>query len=168
MPDTFQDDFFADELPPPETAPAKHSLKKRRRPMTQVNANPDAARLPWPRQPRSTRSWPLNCLPAAHGRLDLVLSGLGRLGLGRCLRQQRAGQKGLTAYHQHPLLRTVCVDRTFWRPLTASQYAAFAAQVDTDFRFVVKCPAGITDAQVRSEEGKPREANPRFWTLAWP
>jgi uncharacterized protein YecE (DUF72 family) len=71
-------------------------------------------------------------------------------------------KKGLTAYHRHPLLRTVCVDRTFWRPLTASQYAAFAAQVDADFRFVVKCPAGITDAQVRSEEGKPREANPAF------
>ena len=29
---------------------------------------------------------------------------------------------GLGAYHQHPLLRTVCVDRTFWRPLTLEQY----------------------------------------------
>ena len=71
-------------------------------------------------------------------------------------------KKGLTAYHQHPLLRTVCVDRTFWRPLSTSQYAEFAAQVDDDFRFVVKCPAGITDAQVRTEEGKPRESNPAF------
>lgn len=71
-------------------------------------------------------------------------------------------KKGLTAYHRHPLLRTVCVDRTFWRPLTASQYAAYAAQVDADFRFVVKCPAGVTDAQVRSEDGKAREANPAF------
>ena len=71
-------------------------------------------------------------------------------------------KKGLTAYHRHPLLRTVCVDRTFWRPLTASQYAAYAAQVDADFRFVVKCPAGVTDAQVRAEDGKAREANPAF------
>ena len=71
-------------------------------------------------------------------------------------------KKGLTAYHQHPLLRSICVDRTFWRPLTASQYAAFAAQVDADFRFVVKCPAGVTDAQVRSEDGKARESNPAF------
>ncbi|QDJ49799.1 DUF72 domain-containing protein [Bordetella hinzii] len=69
---------------------------------------------------------------------------------------------GLRAYQQHPLLRTVCVDRTFWRPLTASQYAAYAGQVDDDFRFVVKCPASITDAQVRSEEGRTREANPAF------
>src|SRR5690606_8911754 len=69
---------------------------------------------------------------------------------------------GLGAYHQHPLLRTVCVDRTFWRPLTASQYAAYAGQVDDDFRFVVKCPASVTDAQVRGEEGKAREPNPGF------
>ena len=71
-------------------------------------------------------------------------------------------KKGLMAYHQHPLLRTICVDRSFWRPLTASQYAAFAAQVDADFRFVVKCPAGVTDAQVRTEDGKARETNPAF------
>lgn len=69
---------------------------------------------------------------------------------------------GLEAYHQHPLLRTVCVDRTFWRPLTVTQYSAYAAQVDEDFRFVVKCPSMITDAQVRDEEGKARKANPDF------
>ncbi|CAM4050590.1 DUF72 domain-containing protein [Bordetella tumbae] len=71
-------------------------------------------------------------------------------------------KNGLEAYHRHPLLRTVCVDRTFWRPLTTSQYAAYAGQVDDDFRFVVKCPASITDAQVRSEDGKARKANPNF------
>lgn len=69
---------------------------------------------------------------------------------------------GLDAYHRHPLLRTVCVDRTFWRPLTAAQYAGYAGQVDDDFRFVVKCPASITDAQIRSEEGKARKPNPDF------
>ncbi len=69
---------------------------------------------------------------------------------------------GLQAYHRHPLLRTVCVDRTFWRPLTANQYAAYASQVGDDFRFVVKCPANITDAQLRNAEGKVRESNPDF------
>lgn len=69
---------------------------------------------------------------------------------------------GLGAYHRHPLLRTVCVDRTFWQPLTASQYAGYAGQVDDDFRFVVKCPSSITDAQVRGEEGRTRDANPVF------
>lgn len=69
---------------------------------------------------------------------------------------------GLAAYHQHPLLRTVCIDRTFWRPLTISQYAAYAGQVGDDFRFVVKCPASITDAQLRGEQGKARDPNPDF------
>ncbi|MFC4297229.1 DUF72 domain-containing protein [Castellaniella hirudinis] len=69
---------------------------------------------------------------------------------------------GLGAYHRHPLLRTVCVDRTFWRPLTVAQYAAYAGQVDDDFRFVVKCPALVTDAQVRGDEGKALKANPDF------
>lgn len=69
---------------------------------------------------------------------------------------------GLEAYHRHPLLRTVCVDRSFWRPLTTSQYAAYAGQVDDGFRFVVKCPASVTDAQLRGDEGKAREPNPGF------
>ncbi|MGX5659757.1 DUF72 domain-containing protein [Castellaniella ginsengisoli] len=69
---------------------------------------------------------------------------------------------GLGAYHRHPLLRTVCVDRAFWRPLTAGQYAAYAGQVDGGFRFVVKCPALVTDAQVRGEAGKALKPNPDF------
>jgi len=69
---------------------------------------------------------------------------------------------GLGAYHRHPLLRTVCVDRSFWRPLTAGQYAAYAGQVDDGFRFVVKCPASVTDAQIRGDEGKARDPNPEF------
>lgn len=71
-------------------------------------------------------------------------------------------KSGLTAYAQHPLLRTVCIDRSFWRPLTASQYALYAAQLPVDFRCVVKCPSVVTDAQVRAEDGRGREANPAF------
>ena len=71
-------------------------------------------------------------------------------------------RSGLTAYAQHPLLRSVCIDRGFYRPLTEAQYAKYAAQVPDDFRFVVKAPALVTDAQVRDEEGKGRQANPAF------
>ena len=71
-------------------------------------------------------------------------------------------QRGLTAYSQHPLLRTVSIDRSFYRPLAASEYAVYAAQVPADFRFVVKAPAMICDAQVRGEEGRGREPNPVF------
>ena len=52
--------------------------------------------------------------------------------------------------------------RSFWRPLTASQYLAFAGQVPADFRFVVKCPSVVTDAQVRDEDGKGMSLNPVF------
>ena len=71
-------------------------------------------------------------------------------------------QRGLTAFTQHPLLRTVSIDRSFYRPLAASEYAVYAGQVDANFRFVVKAPAMVCDAQVRGEEGRGREANPLF------
>lgn len=71
-------------------------------------------------------------------------------------------RKGLGALSQHPLMRTVCVDRTFWRPLSTEQYAQMAMQVPDDFRFVVKCPNVVTDALVRSEEGKAQQRNPAF------
>ncbi|MFC7208046.1 DUF72 domain-containing protein [Comamonas endophytica] len=71
-------------------------------------------------------------------------------------------KNGLTAYAQHPLLRTVCIDRSFWRPLTVSQYAGYAGQSPADFSFVVKCPSVVTDALVRAEDGRGRETNPAF------
>jgi hypothetical protein len=46
-------------------------------------------------------------------------------------------KNGLTAYAQHPLLRCVGIDRSFYRPLTEGQYARYAGQVPDDFRFVV-------------------------------
>lgn len=69
---------------------------------------------------------------------------------------------GLAAYARHPALRTVSLDRTFYRPLSASQYAAYAAQVPEDFRFVVKAPSLITDAVVRAEGGRGTQPNPAF------
>lgn len=71
-------------------------------------------------------------------------------------------RKGLGALSQHPLMRTVCVDRTFWRPLSQEQYAQMADQVPPDFRFVVKCPNAVTDALVRDENGQGQKANPVF------
>jgi uncharacterized protein YecE (DUF72 family) len=76
--------------------------------------------------------------------------------------EAQLSKHGLAAYAQHPLFRTVSLDRAFYRPLTASQYAAYAAQVDDDFRFVVKAPALVTDAAVRGEKGQAVQANPAF------
>src|SRR5262245_20528618 len=41
---------------------------------------------------------------------------------------------GLAAYAQHPLLRTVCVDRTFYAPLPAVDYATYATDVTAESR----------------------------------
>jgi uncharacterized protein YecE (DUF72 family) len=71
-------------------------------------------------------------------------------------------RKGLEVYAQHPLLRTVSIDRGFYRALTVSEYERYASQVPGDFRFVVKAPSLVTDALVRSEDGRGREPNPAF------
>jgi len=71
-------------------------------------------------------------------------------------------KQGLSAYARHPLFRTVSIDRTFYRPLSASQYAAYAAQVPDDFRFVVKAPSLVADAMVRDEVGRGQKSNPGF------
>ncbi|MBB2485467.1 DUF72 domain-containing protein [Mitsuaria sp. WAJ17] len=76
--------------------------------------------------------------------------------------ESQLARRGLQAYSRHPLLRCVCVDRSFYRSLSASQYAQLAQQVDEDFRFIVKGPALVCDAQVRDEEGRGRQLNPAF------
>jgi uncharacterized protein YecE (DUF72 family) len=71
-------------------------------------------------------------------------------------------KNGLSALAQHPLFRTVSLDRNFYRALTASQYARYAAMVPADFRFVVKAPSLVTDATVRDESGRGTQVNPVF------
>ena len=84
--------------------------------------------------------------------------------------QAKLSKEGLHAYSQHPLLRTVSLDRAFYRPMTAQQYAQLAAQVSDDFRFVVKVPSVISDALVRSTDGenagRGMQANSRFLDAA--
>jgi uncharacterized protein YecE (DUF72 family) len=111
----------------------------------------------------------------AHIELATALPSLARLGTSSWNYPAWAGlvwdgdypesqlsRQGLQAYARHPLFRTVSLDRAFYRPLTASQYAAYAAQVSDDFRFVVKAPALVTDATVRGEKGQAMQPNPAF------
>ncbi len=69
---------------------------------------------------------------------------------------------GLPAYSQHPLFRCVGIDRSFYKPLAVADYAAYAAQVPDDFRFVVKAPSLVTDALLRDEKGQGRRINGNF------
>ena len=80
--------------------------------------------------------------------------------------EAQLSRHGLATYAGHPLLRTVSLDRNFYRPLTVAQYERYASQVPEDFRFVVKCPSLITDALVRTEDGRGREPNPAFLNAA--
>ena len=74
----------------------------------------------------------------------------------------KLSRDGLTAYGLHPLLRTVSIDRSFYAPLTVTDYLRYAQQVPAHFRFIVKAPALVTDATVRAERGEPVSLNPCF------
>jgi uncharacterized protein YecE (DUF72 family) len=52
--------------------------------------------------------------------------------------ETQLARHGLRAYAQHPLLRAVGIDRSYYAPLDAAAYAAYAAAVPEDFRFLVK------------------------------
>ncbi|UJW79296.1 DUF72 domain-containing protein [Hydrogenophaga sp. SL48] len=146
-------------LPPPATAPAP----------AEATAAPAAPRR------RASEVWPL-----AHGgatrALAAHLNPRIRLGASTWSYPGWAGivwdegpyseavlaKNGLSAYAQHPLLRCVGIDRSFYRPLTEGQYARYAGEVPDDFRFVVKAPALVTDALVRGEQGQGRQPNTAF------
>lgn len=80
--------------------------------------------------------------------------------------QATLSRKGLEAYAQIPMLRTVSLDRTFYAPISAAEFARYASQVPDDFSFVVKAPALVCDAVVRDEQGRGRVANPHFLDAA--
>jgi uncharacterized protein YecE (DUF72 family) len=74
-------------------------------------------------------------------------------------------EAGLTAYTQHPLLRTVEIDRSFYEPLPARYFERVSRQAPADFRFVVKAHEDCTLPQFprHARYGKKQgEPNPRF------
>lgn len=72
-------------------------------------------------------------------------------------------REGLPAYACHPLLRAAGIDRTYYAPLPAEGFAAHAAQVPEDFRFLVKASQLCTFPLLRDGPGPggARE-NPRY------
>jgi len=80
--------------------------------------------------------------------------------------QATLSRKGLAAYAQIPLLRTVSLDRTFYAPISAVDYARYASQVPEHFSFVVKAPAIVCDAVMRDDEGRGKVPNPHFLDAA--
>jgi uncharacterized protein YecE (DUF72 family) len=81
----------------------------------------------------------------------------------RAYSESALSRHGLPAYAMHPLLGAVSLDRAFYRPLAAAEYAALAAQVPESFRFVIKAPALISDALTRQPgSGAPLQSNALF------
>jgi len=114
-----------------------------------------AARLPADLR-LGTSSW------AFPGWADLVYD--------RAYPQQRLSRTGLRAYAAHPLLRAVGIDRSYYAPLPAEEFAAYAAEVPHDFRFLVKAHEACTiavyprHARYGAQRGQP---NPRFLDPAY-
>ncbi|WP_225785098.1 DUF72 domain-containing protein [Xenophilus sp. Marseille-Q4582] len=165
LPNARQDSLFDDPLPLPAEAPA---------PSPAAPAAPAVPAPPRTRRPRATPVAPAQADPAAAAlaerlppRLHLGTSswhfpGWQGLVWEGAHAQPTLSRQGLAAYAQHPLLRCVSLDRAFYRPLTASQYAHYAAQVPPGFRFVVKGPSLVCDALVRDEDGRGMQPNPAF------
>lgn len=88
--------------------------------------------------------------------------------------QERLARGGLMAYAQHPLLRTVGVDRSYYAPLRRDELQRYADAVPDDFRFLMKAHESLTlahyprHARYGARRGRPSEAflEPGYATLA--
>ncbi len=67
--------------------------------------------------------------------------------------EQTLARDGLAAYARHPLLRAVSIDRTYYAPIDAHTFAAYADAVPEDFRFLVKADRLLTDPDAESTTG---------------
>lgn len=79
----------------------------------------------------------------------------------RTVSEQHLARYGLAAYAQHPLLRTVGIDRTYYAPLAAADFAAYAAVVPEAFRFLVKAPALCTQVFTPSRGSQSKASTQR-------
>jgi uncharacterized protein YecE (DUF72 family) len=144
-------DLFGDDDPLPAAAPASGKRRTAAGPVEAAAAEASlhelAARLPG-KLHMGTSSW------SFPGWKDLVWAGEHT--------DAKLSRQGLPAYSRHPMLRAVSLDRSFYRPLSAVEYASYAAQVPEHFRFVVKAPSLVCDAVVRNEDGRGLQDNPAF------
>lgn len=75
---------------------------------------------------------------------------------------KQLARQGLAAYAQHPLLRTVGIDRTFYAPIGEAEFADYRRSVPDGFRFLVKAWSDVTTPRLRGPGGRPGAANPRW------
>lgn len=80
--------------------------------------------------------------------------------------QRTLAREGLAAYAAHPLLRTVGVDRSFYRPLEVEEMRSYAEAVPDGFRFLVKADRVVT-SPLDPQAASIRSRNPRFLDPAY-
>lgn len=83
----------------------------------------------------------------------------------RRVSQAKLARHGLEAYAAHPLLRTVGLDRTYYRSISIDDYRRYADAVPPTFRFLVKADRLITSPL--DPEGSVRRPNPLFLDAAY-
>jgi uncharacterized protein YecE (DUF72 family) len=131
--------LFPDEPPPPAPAP-----------VGAVTPPPElvslAGRLP-PGLRLGTSSW--------------TFPGWAGIVYDRQVSQSVLARHGLAAYGAHPLMRTVGLDRTFYRAISEDEYRGYAEAVPEDFRFLVKAERVVT-SPTDPGAGAFRGGNPRF------
>ncbi|MCP3707381.1 DUF72 domain-containing protein [Paraburkholderia sp. CNPSo 3274] len=184
-----QPDLFGFAAPTPATKPATKSATQRPARATRENdADIEALADGEPRETTPKKPAPNPDAPKRRGRgvlpavatqdtleVAAALPASVRLGTsswsfpgwrgivyGEDYSQSKLARDGLSAYGAHPLLRSVSIDRSFYAPLTVTDYLRYAQQVPDHFRFIVKAPALVTDASVRGDRGEPVSANPCF------
>jgi uncharacterized protein YecE (DUF72 family) len=134
-------------------------------------AAPPRRRAPSPGEVRPARDSPLLEAPTLPidirlGTSSWFFPGWRGLVYDGVHAQVTLSRKGLEAYGQFPLLRTVSLDRTFYASISAADYAAYARQVPDHFSFLVKAPALVCDAMRRDEEGRGLVPNRLFLDAA--
>lgn len=94
-------------------------------------------------------------LPAdlAFGTSSWTFPGWAGLVYPRGLSTTALGRDGLRHYAQHPLLRTVGVDRSYYAPVPLEDWRRYAEQLPDGFTCCVKAPASVTSRVMPSFGG---------------
>ena len=74
----------------------------------------------------------------------------------------KLSREGLSAYAAHPLFGAVGLDRTYYAPIDAKQFRAYAAQAPETFRFIVKADRRLMSPHLPSDAGY-RPSAPMLW-----
>ena len=99
--------------------------------------------------------------------------GVSRAGRASSTREndrRRCWRGGTAQYTQHPLLRTVGIDRSYYSPVPADDLLRYAEQLPERFPCCAKAPAAVTDADVRAwvaTAQTPTSCRPRVSSPTW-